>query len=147
MSSIFPMQCDELRDPAELFRNALIPSPSVAGQRVSQTFHMHKTCGLGAGTHGNILNVHTWVFQRVTPHHTAPHRTTPHTHTTTTTATATHTTTNQLAAQCAPKRENSPGPDTVRIDRLKALSSFSLWWSMTVLCRWSDLSGMETSAC
>ena len=33
----FTMQRDELRDPAELFRNALIPSPSVAGQRVSQT--------------------------------------------------------------------------------------------------------------
>ena len=33
--------------------------------------------GLGAGTHGDVLNVHTRVFQRVTAH-TAPHHTTPH---------------------------------------------------------------------
>ena len=43
-----------------------------------------------------------------------------------------HRTTNQPAAQCAPTRENSPGPGTVRIDSLKALSSFSVWWSMSV---------------
>ena len=35
------------------------------------------TCARGAGTHGDVLNVHTWVFS--VPHHTA------HTHTTTTT--------------------------------------------------------------
>ena len=53
------------------------------------------TCGRVAGTHGDVLNVHTGFFQRVshthTPHHTTPHHTTPHTHTTTTTNNHSHT--------------------------------------------------------
>ena len=35
-------------------------------------------------------------------------------------------------------RENSPAPDTARIDRLIALSSFSVWWCMAVLSWCSD---------
>ena len=34
-----------------------------------------------------------------------------------------------------------PGPDIVRIDRLRALSRFGGWWCMAVLSWWSDLSG------
>ncbi len=45
------------------------------------------------------------------------------------------------AAYFDPTRENSPGPDTVRIDRLIALSRFGDWWCMAVLSWWSDLSG------
>ena len=41
--------------------------------------HMFYTCGLGAGTHGDVLNFHTGVVQRVmahtTPHHTSTHTT------------------------------------------------------------------------
>ena len=44
------------------------------------------------------------------------------------------------AAQFDSTRENSPGQDTARIDRLMALSSFSLWWCIAVLCSWSALS-------
>ena len=41
--------------------------------------HMFFSCGLGAGSHGDVLNVHSWVFQRVMAHlHTTHH--TPHTH-------------------------------------------------------------------
>ena len=48
----------------------------------------------------------------------------------------------ELTRQIAPPtRENSPGPDTVRIDRLRALSWFGGWWCMAVLSWWSDLSG------
>ncbi len=45
------------------------------------------------------------------------------------------------AAQFDPTRENLPGPDIVRIDRLRALSRFYGWWCMAVLSWWSDLSG------
>ncbi len=38
-------------------------------------------------------------------------------------------------------RGNLPGPDIVRIDRLRALSRFYGWWCMAVLSWWSDLSG------
>ena len=55
----------------------------------------------------------------------------PHTHTTTTTTTTTST--NQPAAQLDSTRENSPGLDTARLDRLIALSSFSVWWCRAVL--------------
>ena len=106
--------------------------------------HMFYTCGRGAGTRADVLNVHTRVFQRVTPQH--HNTTTPHTHTTTppqhhptppyhhtrhstqhnTTPPHTHHTKKnggvELAAQFASTRENSPGLDTVRIDRLFALS-------------------------
>ena len=44
------------------------------------------------------------------------------------------------AASFDPTRENSPGLDALRTDRLIALSSFSVWWCMAVVC-WSDLSG------
>ena len=37
MSSIFPIQRDELRDQGELLRKALTPSPFVAGHSVSRT--------------------------------------------------------------------------------------------------------------
>ena len=37
------------------------------------------TCGRGAGSHGDVLNVHTWFFQRATPHRT--HTPRPHRHT------------------------------------------------------------------
>ncbi len=47
----------------------------------------------------------------------------------------------ELAAQFDPTRENLPGPDIVRIDRLIALSRFYGWWCMAVLSWWSDLSG------
>ena len=33
---------------------------------------------------------------------------------------------------------NPPGPDIVRIDRLRALSRFYGWWCMAVLSWWSD---------
>ena len=46
----------------------------------------------------------------------------------------TTTPTNQLAAQFASTREKSPGTDTTRIGRLAALSSFSAWWCMSVIC-------------
>ena len=78
------------------------------------------TCVRGAGTHGDVLNLHTGVFQHVT-------------HTATATATATHdnddddndndtqqhtfnrtTPTNQPRAQFDSTRENSPGPNTVK---------------------------------
>jgi hypothetical protein len=36
---------------------------------------------------------------------------------------------------------NLPGPDIVRIDKLRALSLFYGWWYMAVLSWWSDLSG------
>ena len=45
------------------------------------------------------------------------------------------------AAQFDSTREISPGPDTGRIDRLRALSRFGGWWCMAVLSWWSDLSG------
>ena len=45
------------------------------------------------------------------------------------------------AAQFASTLENSPGLDTVRIDRLKALSRFHGWCCAAVLGWWSDLSG------
>ena len=45
------------------------------------------------------------------------------------------------AAQFDSTRENLPGPDIVRIDRLRALSRFYGWWCMAVLSWWSDLSG------
>ena len=45
------------------------------------------------------------------------------------------------AAQFDSTREISPGPDTGRIDRLRALSRLSGWWCMAVLSWWSDLSG------
>ena len=32
--------------------------------------HMFYTCGRGASSHGDVLNAHTGVFQRVTPHTT-----------------------------------------------------------------------------
>ena len=38
-----------------------------------------------------------------------------------------------LAAQFDSTRENSPGLDTSRIDRLMALSSFSVRWCVVVL--------------
>ena len=72
------------------------------------------TCGRGAVTHGDVLNVHMEVFQRVRPH-TTPHRTDTHDN-------DDDDDDNQPAAQFASTRENSPGLDTVRIDRLKALS-------------------------
>ena len=46
----------------------------------------------------------------------------------------------ELAAQFDSTRENLPGPDIVRIDRLIALSCFYGWWCMAVLRWWSDLS-------
>ena len=36
------------------------------------------------------------------------------------------------AAKFDSTRENSPGQDTSRIDRLMALSSFPVWWCMAV---------------
>ena len=45
------------------------------------------TCGRGAGTHGDVLNVHTRGFQRATPHRTHTPRPQRHTHKTTTTTT------------------------------------------------------------
>ena len=47
----------------------------------------------------------------------------------------------ELAAQFDSTRENLPGPDIVRIDRLIALSGFYGWGCMAVLSWWSDLSG------
>ena len=38
-------------------------------------------------------------------------------------------------------RGNLQGPNIVRIDTLRALSSFYCWWCMVVLSWWSDLSG------
>ena len=45
------------------------------------------------------------------------------------------------AASFESTSENSPGLDTLRTDRLIALSSFSVWWCMAVVCWWSDLFG------
>ena len=42
---------------------------------------------------------------------------------------------------CGSTRENSPGLDTLRNDRLTHLSSFSVWWCMAVLSWWSESSG------
>ena len=39
-----------------------------------------------------------------------------------------------LAAKFDSTRENSPDQDAARIDRRIALSSFSVWWCMAVLC-------------
>ena len=36
------------------------------------------------------------------------------------------------AAQFDSTRNNTPGPDTLRNDKLTALSSFSMWWCMAV---------------
>ena len=47
----------------------------------------------------------------------------------------------ELAAQFASTRVNSPGLDTVRIDRLFALSWFYGWCCMAVLTWWCDLCG------
>ena len=47
----------------------------------------------------------------------------------------------ELAASFDSTRENSPGLDTLRTDRLIVLSSYSVWWCMAVVCWWSDLSG------
>ena len=101
--------------------------------------HMFHTCGLGAGTHADVLNVHTGFFLRffTVPHHTTPH--TPNTHHDHTTQ---HGDRNRERKRRRDKtrrqdkrrekmkekrefdstQENSPSPDTVRIDRLKALS-------------------------
>ena len=69
-------------------------------------------------------------------HHTPPHTTTHH-HITTTTP---HTPHNTPRTEPTPDsiRENSPGLDTARIDRLIALSSFSVWWCMAVPSLCSD---------
>ncbi len=48
----------------------------------------------------------------------------------------------ELAASFDSTRENSPGPDTISTDTLKALSRFGGWWCMAVLSWWSDLSGL-----
>ena len=117
--------------------------------------HMFDTCGRGAGAHRDVLNVHTGVFQRVTPntpqHHTptttmdthsTQHNTTQHNTTQHNTTTPTHYTHQSYApkdgeaepaAQFAPTKENSPGLDTVRIDRLFALFCFYGWCCMAVL--------------
>jgi len=47
----------------------------------------------------------------------------------------------EYAAQFDPTRENLPGPDAVRIDRLRALSRSGEWWCMAALGWWGDLSG------
>ena len=59
--------------------------------------HMFPTCGLGAGTHGDVLNLHTESVLNVctvffsrfftVPQHTKHNNTTTHTHTHTTTTT------------------------------------------------------------
>ena len=89
------------------------------------------TCVCGAGTHGDVLNLHTGFFSvsRHTPRSHHSHNDTqpqPHTrqrqrqrHTTNLTTTST----NQPEAQFHSTRENSPGQDAARIHRLIALSS------------------------
>ena len=47
----------------------------------------------------------------------------------------------ELAAQFGSIRENSPGLDTLRNDRLTLLSSFLVWWCTAVLSWWSESSG------
>ena len=47
----------------------------------------------------------------------------------------------ELAAQFDSTRENLPGPDIARTDRLIAHSRFYAWWCMAALSWWSDLSG------
>ena len=106
-------------------------------------------------THVCVVPVRTGTFWIYTRGLSACHGT-HHDHTT---ATATHThtrqrqrqrqrhttnqtitSTNQPATQFDSTRENSPGLDTARIDRLIALSSFSVWWCRAVLSWWSALS-------
>ena len=93
--------------------------------------------------HVDVLPVHTGVFQRVTPH-TTPHTThtpqpQPQPHTTTTTITTHNQPTNSSFFL---NTEKSPASDTARIDRLIALSSFSVWFLHgRFLSWWSDLSG------
>ena len=73
--------------------SASIASPCVHSKRprvYRHHAHMFHTCGLGAGTHADVLNVHTGVF---TCFFTVPHHTTPHTHQSHTTTTNDTTTT------------------------------------------------------
>ena len=68
-------------------RDVCIECVSVCAFKTTRVYghhaHMFHTCGLGAGTHGDVLNVHALGFSAC--HGTPPHRT----HNTTTTAIAT----------------------------------------------------------
>ena len=131
--------------------SASIASPCVRSKRPrvyrheAYQAHIFHTCGLGAGTHADVLNVHTGVFTCFSPCRTTPHHT-HQTHTTTTNDTTTTTTQHgdrnrerkrrrdktrrqdKRREKMKEKREfdstqeNTRSPDTVRIDRLKALS-------------------------
>ena len=92
-------------------------------------------------THVCVLLVHTGTFESAHggfsachgTHHDHTTATTTHNHSPTRqrqghTTNQTTTSTNQPAAQFDSTRENSPGLDTARIDRLIALSSVSVWW-------------------
>ena len=95
----------------------------------SQTENMKHAWVSHMVTHAGLVPVHTGSFQRVKPH-TTPR---PQRHTTTaitpdndndkdTQPTKQKHATNQPAAQFDSTRENSPGPDTGRNDRMTVLS-------------------------
>ena len=113
------------------------------------------TCVRGAGTHGDVWNLHTGFFSvsRNTPPQPQRHTTTA-THTTTTTTTHTQKTTTKTKTQTKTKTKTTTTTTNLRLNLTQhwkthqvwtrqgltdwLLSSFSVWWCKAVLSWCSD---------
>ena len=109
--------------------------PCVRSKRLRvhrQNARILNTCGRFDSTHGGVLNLHGFSPRAKPRHHTHTRdKRTPHISTSTNTNTPRH---------FYSTRENSPSPDKVCDDRLKALSC-------AVLCCWLIPLTSETFAC